>query len=38
MSPTWKPDGYTSLSPYLMVHGGQRVIEFLKHFSTQLGK
>ena len=26
----FKPDGYTSLSPYLMVTGAQRVIDFLK--------
>lgn len=25
---TWKPDGYTSCSPYLVVQGAQRVIDF----------
>jgi len=30
MSDHWKPAGYTSLSPYLMVENAQRVIEFLK--------
>ena len=26
----WKPDGYASVSPYLVVAGAGRVIEFLK--------
>jgi hypothetical protein len=30
MSAPSKPAGYTSLSPYLVVHGAQKVIEFLK--------
>jgi PhnB protein len=30
MSTQWKPDGYSSVSPYLMVDGAQRVIDFLK--------
>jgi PhnB protein len=30
MSAPSKPGGYTSLSPYLVVHGAQRVIDFLK--------
>src|SRR5262249_40126862 len=30
MSIGWKPVGYSSLSPYLMVEGAQRVIDFLK--------
>ena len=30
MTIQWKPDGYTSVSPYLMVNGSQRVIDFLK--------
>lgn len=30
MSHQWKPDGYSSVSPYLMVQGGQPVIDFLK--------
>jgi PhnB protein len=30
MSDRWKPAGYTSLSPYLMVTNAQRVIDFLK--------
>ena len=30
MSAPSKPAGYTSLSPYLVVHGAQRVIDFLK--------
>ena len=30
MKITWKPDGYTSISPYLVVAGAGRVIEFLK--------
>jgi len=30
MSITWKPDGYSSISPYLVVPGAGRVIEFLK--------
>lgn len=25
---SWKPDGYNSLSPYLIVKGAQRVIDF----------
>jgi len=27
---TWKPDGYSTLSPYLVVRGAQGVIDFLK--------
>ena len=30
MSAPSKPAGYTSLSPYLVVHGAQKVIDFLK--------
>jgi PhnB protein len=30
MSGQSKPQGYTSLSPYLVVHGAQKVIDFLK--------
>jgi uncharacterized glyoxalase superfamily protein PhnB len=29
MSDTWKPAGYTSVSPYLIVDGASRSIEFL---------
>lgn len=29
MSPAYKPDGYTSVSPYLIVDGAERTIEFL---------
>ncbi len=30
MNPQPKPEGYSSVSPYLVVDGAQRVIEFLK--------
>jgi len=30
MTALWKPEGYSSVSPYLMVDGAQRVIDFLK--------
>lgn len=30
MTVAWKPEGYSSLSPYLVVEGAQRVIEFLQ--------
>jgi PhnB protein len=30
MSPSYKPDGYSSVSPYLIAAGAQRVIDFLK--------
>lgn len=30
MSNHWKPAGYISVSPYLIVSGAQRVIDFLK--------
>jgi PhnB protein len=30
MTATFKPDDYTSVSPYLLVQGAQRVIDFLK--------
>jgi PhnB protein len=30
VSEQWKPEGYSSLSPYLMVKGAQGVIDFLK--------
>jgi PhnB protein len=30
MSNAYKPDGYTSVSPYLIVSGAGRVIDFLK--------
>jgi PhnB protein len=30
VSAQWKPDGYSSLSPYLVADGAQRVIDFLK--------
>jgi uncharacterized glyoxalase superfamily protein PhnB len=29
MQPNYKPDGYSSLSPYIMADGAQRVIDFL---------
>lgn len=28
--PPFKPDGYTSVAPYLLVHGAQGTIDFLK--------
>lgn len=30
MTAPWKPEGYSSVSPYMMVDGAQRVIDFLK--------
>jgi PhnB protein len=30
MSASWKPEGYTSVSVYMMIDGAQRVIDFLK--------
>lgn len=30
MARQWKPKGYSSLSPYIMVAGAQRLIDFLK--------
>jgi PhnB protein len=30
MNARWKPEGYSSVSPYLMVSGAQPVIDFLK--------
>jgi PhnB protein len=30
MSPAHKPEGYTSVSPYLVVDGAQHVIDFLR--------
>jgi PhnB protein len=30
MAGKWKPKGYTSISPYIMVAGAQRLIDFLK--------
>ena len=30
MKPSWKPDGYTSVSPYLISQGAQRVIDFME--------
>lgn len=30
MSSSWKPEGYSTVSPYLVVAGAQRVIDFLK--------
>lgn len=27
--PSWKPDGYSTVSPYLVVSGAQQVIDFL---------
>lgn len=30
MNISWKPEGYTSVAPYLVVHGAQKVIDFLK--------
>jgi uncharacterized glyoxalase superfamily protein PhnB len=30
MAGQWKPNGYSSLSPYIMVAGAQRLIDFLK--------
>lgn len=29
MSSAWKPEGYSTASPYLVVEGAQRVIDFL---------
>lgn len=29
MTAEWKPEGYSSISPYFMVHGTQRMIDFL---------
>lgn len=29
MSPDWKPEGYSTVSPYLVTEGAQRVIDFL---------
>lgn len=30
MTQSWKPDGYSTISPYLIAAGAQKVIEFLK--------
>jgi PhnB protein len=30
MAGQWKPKGYLSLSPYIMVAGAQRLVDFLK--------
>jgi PhnB protein len=30
MSDNWKPEGYTSISPYLMIDGAQKEIDFLR--------
>ena len=30
MKQNWKPEGYTSLAPYLIVDGAQRLLEFMK--------
>jgi uncharacterized glyoxalase superfamily protein PhnB len=30
MKPSWKPEGYTSLAPYLIVEGAQRLLDFMK--------
>ena len=30
MGNEWKPEGYTSVSVYLVAEGAQRVIDFLK--------
>jgi PhnB protein len=30
MSAAFKPEGYTSVAPYLMVEGAQRVLDFLR--------
>lgn len=30
MSPNWKPEGYTSVSPYLIVENAERAIEFME--------
>jgi PhnB protein len=30
MAVPWKPDGYSSVSPYIMVAGAQRLAEFLQ--------
>src|SRR6266849_7429741 len=47
MSFDWKPEGYSTVSAYLVVEGAQRVIDFLKkifgatdlrHFPTADGK
>ncbi len=31
MTNTWKPAGYSTVSPYLMVRDARRVFDFLKH-------
>jgi PhnB protein len=31
MAMSWKPEGYASVSPYLVADGAQAVIDFLKH-------
>jgi PhnB protein len=40
MSIPYKPDGYTSVSPYLIVNGAQATIDFLKEVfgATELRK
>ena len=35
MSIQWKPEGYSSVSPYLVVDGSQRVIDFLRNVQCQ---
>lgn len=30
MTSTWKPEGYPTVSPYLIVEGAERVIDFMK--------
>lgn len=30
MSSSWKPEGYSTVSPYLIVEGADRVIDFLR--------
>jgi len=30
MNPPWKPEGHSTLGPYLVVAGAQRVIDFIK--------
>ena len=29
----WKPDGYTSVAPYLVVDGAQRTIDMLNRYE-----
>jgi uncharacterized glyoxalase superfamily protein PhnB len=47
MNKSFKPDGYNSVSPYFIIEGAQRMIDFLeklfnakelRRFNTQDGK